>query len=123
MTLKMTLAESIVANFHSLEAAVEARNEFNRVVRQKQMPTDIERVALPEEVRGVDGIKIDKLLAKIGLSDSVTDAARKRKAGAVVIDEQRLGPNEVVRSLPPGEHTINVGKRWKRVVVPNSGSA
>jgi tyrosyl-tRNA synthetase len=123
MTLKMTLAESIVADFHSLEAAVEARNEFNRVVRQKQMPTDIERVALPEEVRGVDGIKIDKLLAKIGLSDSVTDAARKRKAGAVVIDEQRLGPNEVVRSLPPGEHTINVGKRWKRVVVPNSGSA
>ena len=123
MTLKMTLAESIVANFHSLEAAVEARNEFNRVVRQKQMPTDIERVALPEEVRGVDGIKIDKLLAKIGLSDSVTDAARKRKAGAVVIDEQRLGANEVVRNLPPGEHTINVGKRWKRVVVPNSGSA
>ena len=32
------------------------------------------------------GIRVDKLLALTGLADSVTDAARKLKAGAVEIN-------------------------------------
>jgi tyrosyl-tRNA synthetase len=118
MNLKMTLAETIVAEFHTDAAAVEAGNEFNRVVRQKQIPSDVETVPLPDEVRSVDGIKVDKLLAKIGLADSVTDAARKRKVGAVVINGVRLGPHDVVYKFSPGVHAINVGKGWKRVSVP-----
>ena len=118
MALKMTLAEEIVAGFHSDAAAVRAaKDEFNRVVRQKQIPSDVETVPLPDEVRSVDGIKVDKLLAKIGLADSVTDAARKRKVGAVVINGVRLGPNDVVYKFSPGVHAINVGKGWKRVSV------
>jgi tyrosyl-tRNA synthetase len=118
MALKMTLGEAIVADFHTDAAATEAANEFNRVVRQKQMPADVEAVPLPDDVRGVDGVKVDKLLARIGLADSVTDAARKRKAGAVIINGVRLGPNDVIYKLLPGIYSINVGKGWKQVSVP-----
>ena len=118
MALKMTLAETIVANFHTDAAAVAAaKNEFDRVVRQKQMPTDVETVPLPDDVRGAEGVKVDKLLARIGLADSVTDAARKRKVGAVIINGVRLGPNDVIYKLLPGIHAINVGKGWKQVSV------
>jgi len=119
MALKMTLAETIVADFHTDAAAVEAaKNEFDRVVRQKQIPADVETVSLPEDVRGADGIKVDKLLARIGLADSVTDAARKRKVGAVEINGVRLGPNDVIYKVLPGTYAIHVGKGWKRVNVP-----
>ena len=118
MTLKMTLAETIVANFHSAAAAGEAASEFNRVVRQKQIPADVETVPLPDDVRSVEGVKVDKLLARIGLADSVTDAARKRKVGAVMINGVRLGPNDVIYKLLPGIYAINVGKGWKQVSVP-----
>ena len=56
---------------------------------------------------------MDKLLALIGLSGSVTDASRKMKAGAVeingTIQKDLLFPNT------SGELIIRVGKQWKRV--------
>jgi tyrosyl-tRNA synthetase len=67
-------------------------------------------------------IKVDKLLVKIGLADSVTDAARKRKAGGVYIGGQRrtelfydvLGAADADLPL---ELLIQVGKRSKKVVL------
>ncbi len=54
------------------------------------MPADLEASPLPEGVRNASGIRIDKLLAKVGLADSVTDATRKIKAGAVSINGDRV---------------------------------
>ncbi len=45
-------------------------------------------VDLPSGARSDKGIRIDKLLALIGLAESVTDAVRKIKAGAVEIDHK-----------------------------------
>jgi tyrosyl-tRNA synthetase len=64
-------------------------------------------------VRNDTGIRVDKLLAKVGLADSVTDAARKIKAGAVEINGEKV--KELVLSNPPAEMVIQVGKNWKRV--------
>ena len=59
---------------------------------------------------------MDKLLARIGLAESVSDALRKRKAGAVVIDGQKQ--TYLYHPLNPGETlTIQVGKKWRRVSV------
>jgi tyrosyl-tRNA synthetase len=59
------------------------------VVRRKEAPAEIESVALPEVVK--DGaIRVDKLLARIGLAESVSDAARKIKAGAVEINGAKV---------------------------------
>jgi tyrosyl-tRNA synthetase len=114
MQLKIDLARSIVGDFHSAADACRAADEFNRVVRQKEVPADIRSTPLPEGVRHAGGVRIDKLLAKVGLADSVTDATRKLKAGAVSINGSRV--SELVLAAPEGEWVIQVGKSWHRIV-------
>jgi tyrosyl-tRNA synthetase len=116
MTAKIDLAKRIVRDFHSEAGAQAAEEEFTRVVRQREVPAGIETVALPDDLKADGAIPIDKLLARISLADSVSDAARKRKAGAVVIDG--LKQMEPKYPLTAGSvHTIQVGKKWRRVAV------
>ncbi|MFB3777410.1 MAG: tyrosine--tRNA ligase [Bryobacteraceae bacterium] len=114
MQLKLDLARSIVTDFHSATDACRAADEFNRVVRQKEVPADIRTSPLPEGVRHSGGVRVDKLLAKVGLADSVTDATRKLKAGAVSINGSKV--SELVLPEPSGEWIIQVGKSWHRIV-------
>jgi tyrosyl-tRNA synthetase len=116
MEVKIDLARRIVRDFHSEAEARAAEEEFTRVVRQREVPSDIETVPLPDDLKTDGAIAIDKLLARISLADSVSDAVRKRKAGAVVIDG--LKQIEPKYPLTPGAvHTIQVGKKWRRVAV------
>ena len=116
MTAKIELGKSIVTDFHSAADAESAAEEFNRVVRQKEIPSEIATVPLPDGVLGPNGFHIEKLIARIGLADSVADASRKRKAGAIEINGQRA--TELI--LPRTSVTdllVQVGKNWRRVVV------
>jgi tyrosyl-tRNA synthetase len=115
MQVKMDLAERIVTDFHSGLSAAAARQEFNRVVRQGEVPSEIETIMLPEEAHDL-AIRLDKLLAKVGLADSVSDAVRKIKAGAVEVNDHKHW--DLKYPLSSGEVlTIRVGKKWKRVMV------
>jgi tyrosyl-tRNA synthetase len=116
MEAKMDLAREIVADFHSHPDAVRAAAEFNRVVRHKEVPVDIQSVPLPDGARNPNGIRVDKLMALVGLADSVTDATRKIKAGALEINGTRV--RDLVIGNPPAELIIQVGKQWRRVTVP-----
>ncbi len=113
MEAKIALGKLIVTDFHSAQDAGRAADIFNAVVRRKEVPDDIPESKLPEEARVPGGIRVDKLLAKIGLAESVSDGQRKVKAGAVEIN------GEIVRDLvlpdPPAEMVIRVGKNWRRV--------
>jgi len=71
MEAKAELARLIVTDFHSAADAARAEEEFNRVVRRHEVPADIQTVPLPEGAQTAAGIRIDKLLAKIGLAESV----------------------------------------------------
>jgi tyrosyl-tRNA synthetase len=113
MQAKMDLARAIVTDFHSSADAARAAEEFNRVVRQREIPTDIRTSPLPEGVRHANGIRIDKLLAKVGLAESVSDATRKLKAGAVAINGSKV--TELALPEPTGEWVIQVGKNWRRI--------
>jgi tyrosyl-tRNA synthetase len=114
MRAKMDLARAIVTDFHSAGDAERAAAEFDRVVRRHEAPSDIETVPLPDGVRNEAGIRVDKLLAKVGLADSVSDAVRKIKAGAVEINGGRI--EDLVAKDADSEMIIQVGKRWRRVV-------
>ncbi|HCC56750.1 MAG TPA: tyrosine--tRNA ligase [Solibacterales bacterium] len=113
MEAKMALGRLIVTDFHSAEAAAGAQEEFTRVVRQRQVPSEIATVSLPEGVGTAQGIRVDKLLARIGLADSVSDAARKVKAGAVKINDAVV--KDLVLTAGAPELLIQVGKHWRRV--------
>ncbi|HVN06346.1 MAG TPA: tyrosine--tRNA ligase [Bryobacteraceae bacterium] len=115
MQAKADLARSIVTDFHSAVDAARAAEEFNRVVRRHEVPGDIRTLPLPEGVRTAAGIHVDKLLAKIGLADSVSEATRKRKAGAVEINGARV--QNLVLTEIPAELIIQAGKNWRKVTV------
>jgi tyrosyl-tRNA synthetase len=99
----------------------ETKDRFEKVV-----PANLEKVPLPMEAV-VDILtplnaprtyfcNADKLVAKIGLASSVSEAARKRKEGAVIWNG--IAVNEVVLVLRAGENVFKVGKRWAGVIVP-----
>jgi len=114
MQAKAELARLIVGDFHSAADATRAEDEFNRVVRRKEVPADLQAVSVPEGVRAAGGIRVDKLLARIGLAESVSDAVRKIKAGAVEINGRRR--HDLLLADPPAELIVQVGKNWRKVV-------
>ncbi|MGH9722712.1 MAG: tyrosine--tRNA ligase, partial [Bryobacteraceae bacterium] len=117
MEAKIDLGRRIVTDYHSAADAARAAEEFNRVVRRKELPSDITVCEEPEGVRGAGGVRVDKLLAKIGLAESVSDATRKIKAGAVEINGQRV--RELTVAAEEREWVVQVGKNWRRVLLNN----
>jgi tyrosyl-tRNA synthetase len=110
MEAKKNLARLIVTDFHTSSDAIRAADAFASVVQHKEVPTDIQTVELTEPLR------MDKLLAKAGLADSVSDAQRKLKANAVEWNGQKVSDPFAVPSA--GAQTIKVGRNWRRVIVP-----
>jgi len=126
MDAKMELGQTIVGEFHSAAEAKRAAEEFTRVVRRGEDPIDIRAVHLPneavmEKVYPTEHpgpsflVNADKLLAKIGLVESVSEAARKRKAGALALDGEKVVG--LILSMRVGVHTVQLGKKWCRVIV------
>ena len=115
MEVKMELGRRIVADFHSAEDADSAVDAFNREVRQGLEPADTETVELPPQATSDKGIRVDKLIALVGIADSVTDATRKIKAGAVEINGKVQ--KELLLTGARGILVVRVGKKWKRVRV------
>jgi tyrosyl-tRNA synthetase len=115
MDAKVALGKIVVTDFHSADDADAAAAVFNAVVRRKEIPEKIETVSEPPGLRMDGAIRLDKLLARVGLAESVSDAVRKIKAGAVQINGERV--REVLLKNAPAELLIQVGKNWKRVVL------
>ena len=113
MQAKMDLARAIVADFHSPADAARAAEEFNRVVRRREAPTDMPSLPLPEGSRSAAGIRLDKVLAKTGLFESVSEAQRKIKAGAVDVNGRKW--TELILPDSTGEWIIQAGKKWVKV--------
>ncbi len=105
---KIELAREIIRDFHSQDDANRAANEWQRVVASGEVPADIETAQIDEPA-----LRVDKLLARVGLAESVTDAARKLKAGAVEIDGTRVSDLRLITF--PGKYVLRVGKKWKLV--------
>jgi len=116
MEAKIALGKSIVTDFHSAADADRAAATFDRVVRQKEVPDDIPAVSLPDGVTKDGAIRLDKLLAKIGLAESVADGLRKVKAGAVEVNGERV--KDFTLANPATELLVQVGKHWRRVTLP-----
>jgi len=113
MQTKMELGRRIVTDFHSQADADAAVEAFDREVRQGLEPSDTETVDIPAAAVTDKGIRVDKLLALTGLADSVTDAARKLKAGAVEINGEIY--KELLLAGATGMLVIRLGKKWKRI--------
>jgi tyrosyl-tRNA synthetase len=129
MTLKKDLARTIVTNFHSAEAATSAAEDWARQFQQDEVPEHVEEVSIPlsevaagpegrdsmaETLEHVPRVRLDRLLSRAGLADSVSDAVRKIKQGAVRVDGE-LKTNPVILWKPRKEMTVRVGRKIKKV--------
>jgi tyrosyl-tRNA synthetase len=102
--VKEDLAMEIIVRFHSQEAAVEAKAEFQRVHANNEIPTEMEEFDLHESP-----IWIAKALVECKLSPSTSQARRDIKQGAVKIDQQKVEDDQL--QLQSGEYVLQVGKR------------
>jgi len=119
MQVKKDLAARIVSDFHGPAAAAEANENWARQFQKDEIPENLEEVTIEFAVvaaKSVDGhaIRLDKLLARAGLAESATDAARKIKAKAVKIDgESKSEP--VMNVTLPAKFVIRVGRLMKKI--------
>ena len=123
MQAKKELARRIVEDFHSGDAATKAGEDWAMQFQKSEVPADIERTEVqPDGLRGIrqpDGswpIRLDKLLARCGLADSVSDASRKIKQKAVSIDGKTETRLEIPLPLPT-DLVIRVGRKIKNVAI------
>ncbi len=118
MKLKKELAQRIVADFHGAEAASRAADDWARQFQRDEVPEEIEQIAVKfaDVAAPAGNVKLDKLLARSGLADSVSDAARKIRAKAVRV-EGEVKTDPILRVTLPAELTIRVGRLLKRVAI------
>ena len=107
MDVKADLAVRIITDYHGGAAAEAAREEFNRVFRNREIPEDIET----KEISIAAGpLRLPKVLTAVGLAPSNTEAQRLIESGAVHMNEQRITDPKAEISAP-GEYLFKVGKR------------
>ncbi|MGA7217631.1 MAG: tyrosine--tRNA ligase [Candidatus Sulfotelmatobacter sp.] len=127
MQAKKELARRIVEDFHGAEAAGKAGEDWGRQskFRKDDLPKDIEEIKItyedvrfeidnpedlaisPDGIVGFQpagmgpvhlGVRLDRLMLKCGLADSVADAGRKLKAGSVRIVDQSVSGLEYMEA-------------------------
>jgi tyrosyl-tRNA synthetase len=100
---KELLASEIVTRFHDSQSAETAKEEFNKVHKQNELPTDMEEFSLTSP------IWIAKALVDAKLENSTSQARRDIKQGAVKIDQVKVEDEQL--QLESGEYVLQVGKR------------
>ena len=105
--IKFLLAEEIIARFHSVNEATQAREGFIAQFAKNKIPDDIPEFTF---TAGDDGIAIANLLKDAGLTPSTSEAMRMIKAGAVKIDGEKVA-DKSLKVASGTEGVFQVGKR------------
>jgi tyrosyl-tRNA synthetase len=121
MDAKKDLARRIVTDFHSAEAAKQAAEDWARQFQKDEAPENIEQVNVAygdvaATSNNGDAVKLDKLLARCGLADSVSDASRKIKQKAVRVNGD-LKTELILPVQLPTELLVRVGRNIRKVAI------
>jgi tyrosyl-tRNA synthetase len=101
---KVDLAKRIVADFHGLEAADGAAEEFDRRFSKRELPSDAPIVELDESEWAAP---LDKRLVRCGLAVSMSEARRKIQQGGVRINGEKA---QLGDEPPAAEYLLQAGK-------------
>jgi len=112
--VKVDLAKHIVGDFHSVQEAEGAAEEFDRRFSRKEVPEAVEEWAgcVPEEGQRVTALMVDAGMAKSGSA-----ATRVLSQGGVKIDGVRIEDrfHTIAAGQPP--FVLQVGKKALRIKV------
>ncbi|HUP64564.1 MAG TPA: tyrosine--tRNA ligase [Thermoanaerobaculia bacterium] len=109
MEAKRELGRSIVADFHSGDAAAAADAEFRKVFSARELPTEMEARRLPASATP---LSVARLLVSTDLAASNSEAKRLLTQGGVTIDDQKV--DDALASLDASggrSYVFKVGKR------------
>lgn len=107
---KARLAQEITCSYHGLEAALKARDAFDRRFRDKEVPEEVPELAWPASAPP-EGLALMSLLKELGLCPSTSEAKRLVEGGGVRLDgEVQSDPRRVV-AKPAAPLLVQVGKR------------
>ena len=104
MQMKLDLAEMICRDFHGLQAASAAREEFVRVFSSRELPEEMEEIQIKTPSSLIDILACAKLVASRG------EAKRLFTQGGVSIDGSRVSDPETLIN-PGGNHVLRLGKK------------
>jgi len=115
--VKEDLAKEIVARYHSRAAAEHEAQEFIRVLRERELPQEIEEVTLRVSEAN---LWVPRLMVDAGLTASTSEAQRLIKGGGVQVDGEKVTNTKL--ELAAGKtYLLQVGKRrFKRVTLVGS---
>jgi tyrosyl-tRNA synthetase len=111
MEIKKSLAKLIVKDFHSAEEADVAARDWAAQFQEGRIPDHVLEVAI--EVTE-NGVRLDKLLFRVDLAESVSDAGRKLKQGAVRVNGE-IQTDPVARIDLSHPVTLQVGRKIRKV--------
>ena len=110
---KMNLARQMVAEFHGEAAAERAATEFERVHRERDLPSELREVTIA--FGGEPARALGRVLVDAGLAASTSDAGRKIQQGGVrvngerVIDARaRVSRSDLPLVLQTGRHAVRL---------------
>jgi tyrosyl-tRNA synthetase len=115
MDAKMRLAEEIVSGFHGPDPARKAAENFQRVFRDRQAPTEVSTQKIPSGPPK----KLIALLVELKLAPSKSEAERLIKQGAVELNESRVDdPRADLDLTKPAQFLLRAGKKkFLRLIV------
>ena len=139
MHAKKALAGKIVADFHSVEAAAKAAEDWAKQFQKDEVPSSVELVRIPlERVNAANSRELadeasyfplddpkhprirlvwfNKILVEAGLATSRTEASRKIKENVVRINDKIVN-QMVMTALLDVEKVVRLGKKMKRVLL------
>jgi tyrosyl-tRNA synthetase len=112
--VKEDLAKEIVARYHSRTAAEHEAQEFIRVLRERELPEEIEEVTL---TIAEPTLWLPRLLVDAGLAAGTSEARRLITQGGVQVEGEKVTDAQV--ELAVGKtYLLKVGKRrFKKVIL------
>lgn len=105
--LKSRLARLLVSDFCGKKEAEKAAQEFDRIFRKKEIPSEIEEIEVQAQ-----GILLIDLLANQDIFPSRAEAKRMMRQGGVYLDGQRI--EDITYKLDlrkKSEYILKIGKR------------
>lgn len=111
MEAKQKLARLLIAQFYGELAALSAEEVFNKVVRQKEIPSEMAEFKVPGSfIEGGKTISLVQLITDFKMAPSKAEAKRLIEQGGVELDSQRITDPRAIVMVRYGS-ILKVGKR------------
>jgi tyrosyl-tRNA synthetase len=121
MEVKKRLARTITGGYYPADAVRDADEGWARQFQRDEQPEHVEEVPIPAAELGWTGsnlqIRLDKLLVRLNLADSATDATRKLRQGSVRIGGEPVSAPHLAVAALPARIVLRVGKRLRAALL------